>query len=67
MGKRRERRTARRPPLRRRSDAGCTGGDEFVKRELADGGTAWRPGPGRQTVTSIWGSSADDVWMTAED
>lgn len=42
-------------------------GDQFVKRTLPDGGTAWLSRPGTQTVTGIWGSSADDVWMTADN
>jgi hypothetical protein len=41
-------------------------GDQLVKRAIPDGGTAWRPLPGGHTVTSIWGSSANDVWMTAD-
>ena len=42
-------------------------GDQFVRRTTADGGIAWRPLLGSDTVTSIWGSSADDVWMTADN
>jgi hypothetical protein len=42
-------------------------GDQFVKSELADGGISWLPRRGTQAVASIWGSSADDVWMTAQD
>lgn len=42
-------------------------GDQFVRRTTADGGIAWRPLLGSHTVTSIWGSSADDVWMTADN
>lgn len=42
-------------------------GDQFVKRALSDGGTTWLARPGTQTVTGIWGSSADDVWMTADN
>ena len=68
LGQRPERRSRRRPPVRRRSHAtGFAGGDQLLKRTLADGGTTWRPLPGAHTVTSIWGSSANDVWMTAEN
>ncbi len=41
--------------------------DQFVKTEDADGGIAWRPITGTHTVTSIWGSSPTDVWMTADN
>ena len=42
-------------------------GDQFVKSTLPDGGTAWRPLAGTPLVTSIWGSSASDVWMAADN
>jgi hypothetical protein len=45
---------------------GFFGGDQLLKSTLADGSTTWRPVPGGQRVMSIWGSSANDVWMTAE-
>ncbi|MEA2752105.1 MAG: hypothetical protein QOI41_6248 [Myxococcales bacterium] len=42
-------------------------GDQFVKTATADGGIAWRPLPGTPSITSIWGSSANDVWMAADN
>lgn len=42
-------------------------GDQFVKLTLPDGGTGWRPLEGTPLVTSIWGASADDVWMAADN
>jgi len=42
-------------------------GDQFVKVTLPDGGTGWRPLEGTPLITSIWGSSADDVWMAADN
>ncbi|MBX3263130.1 MAG: hypothetical protein KF782_25875 [Labilithrix sp.] len=42
-------------------------GDQYVLAPSEDGGVAWRPLPGTHTVTSIWGSSAGDVWMTADN
>lgn len=42
-------------------------GDQFVLAPSADGDVAWRPLPGTHTVTDIWGSSAGDVWMTADN
>ena len=42
-------------------------GDQFVKTTLADGGVGWRPLEGNPLVTSIWGSSGDDVWMAADN
>ncbi len=31
-----------------------------------DGGTAWRPILGEHAITGIWGSSASDIWITAD-
>jgi hypothetical protein len=42
-------------------------GDQYVQTKSEDGGIAWRPLPGTHTVRSIWGSSATDVWMTADN
>jgi hypothetical protein len=42
-------------------------GDQFVKATLADGGAGWRTLSGSALVTSIWGASANDVWMTADN
>jgi hypothetical protein len=42
-------------------------GDQFVRSKAEDGGVTWRALPGTHTVTSIWGSSATDVWMTADN
>ncbi|AKU99116.1 Type IV fimbrial biogenesis protein PilY1 [Labilithrix luteola] len=42
-------------------------GNQFVMGDAVDGGASWRPLPGTATVTSIWGSSANDVWMTADN
>lgn len=41
-------------------------GNQFVKDGVVDGG-GWRPIVGSPTIKSIWGSSADDVWMTADN
>ena len=32
-----------------------------------DGGTAWKQVPGTATIRSIWGSSASNVWMAADN
>jgi hypothetical protein len=42
-------------------------GDQFVQSADGDGGTTWRPLVGSSAVTSIWGSSASDVWMTGDN
>ncbi len=46
--------------------------NQFVKTTLADGGVPWRALSGKYSevtyeVTSIWGSSGADVWMTADN
>ncbi len=42
-------------------------GDQFLNTELPDGGVGWRMIPSTHTVTHIWGSSPNDVWMTADN
>lgn len=43
-------------------------GNQFARSMSSDGGVLWRALPGKeQSVTSIWGSSADDVWMTVDN
>jgi hypothetical protein len=42
-------------------------GDQFVQVPAEGGGVAWAPLRGTHTITSIWGSSATDVWMTADN
>lgn len=42
-------------------------GNQFVRGDASDGGASFRPIPGSAAITSIWGSSADDVWMTADN
>ncbi len=41
--------------------------NQLVLTTHPDGGTTWRPILGEQTITSIWGSSASDVWITADE
>ncbi len=40
---------------------------QFSKYTLADGGIGWQPRSGSGTIYGIWGSSADDVWMVADN
>jgi hypothetical protein len=42
-------------------------GNQFVKANDAEGAAVWRPVPGSPSIASIWGSSADDVWMTGDN
>jgi len=43
-------------------------GNQFARSIARDGGVLWRALPGKEySVTSIWGSSADDVWMTVDN
>ncbi|MBX3198713.1 MAG: hypothetical protein KF894_11305 [Labilithrix sp.] len=44
-----------------------TRGDQWLRTPLADGGVTWRTVAGAPTVTSIWGSSASDVWMLGDN
>ncbi|MDF2696356.1 MAG: Type fimbrial biosis protein PilY1 [Labilithrix sp.] len=37
---------------------------QYVKSAFDDGGLAWREIPGNAGVRAIWGSSANDVWMS---
>lgn len=44
-----------------------TTGNQFTSRKLADGGIAWTGVEGMAKVNGIWGSSADDVWVVADN
>ncbi len=42
-------------------------GDRFISYPSPDGGLAWAPQPGTPSIRGIWGSSANDVWMVADN
>jgi hypothetical protein len=44
-----------------------TSGNQFASRKLADGGVAWTGIEGAATIKGMWGSSADDVWIVADN
>ena len=41
-------------------------GNQFT-RAIVDGGPGWKGWPGTATVNSIWGVSADDLWIAADN
>ncbi|MDF2692487.1 MAG: Type fimbrial biosis protein PilY1 [Labilithrix sp.] len=53
-------------PIRDEQDP-WNAGDQFLRTVGEDGTVVWAPLRGTHTVTSIWGSSATDVWMTADN
>ncbi len=42
-------------------------GDRFISYPSPDGGLAWAPQTGSPSIRGIWGSSASDVWMVADN
>jgi hypothetical protein len=49
------------------ADGNFGSANQLVAHAVADGGVAWTPTGGSAVVHGIWGSSADDVWIVADN
>ncbi len=48
-------------------DNGIYAGHQLLKTTAREDGVVWKQVPGTPTVLSMWGSSASDVWMAADN
>lgn len=49
------------------SEGNISPGNQWTKTTADGGGVGWKPWAGSATINSIWGLSADDLWIAADN